>query len=35
MKDKLGFSYSPKLFSGVRSKVGVERACARFALRFP
>lgn len=35
MRDKLGFSYSPKLFSGVRTRVGIERACARFALHFP
>jgi len=35
MKEKLGFSYTPKMFAGVRTKVGIDRACARFAKRFP
>jgi Fic family protein len=35
MKEKLGFGYSPRLFASARTKIGVERACARFAMRFP
>ena len=35
MKEKLGFGYSPSQFTGIRTKVGVDRACARFAKRYP